>query len=73
MHKQGELDEFKAFAHRLRTPYAASKSTSPLWYSIQRGPAYIIALSSYSSFGKLVCTDDLNVVSLLQNFPKLHV
>lgn len=48
----GELDEFKAFSHRLRTPYAASKSTSPLWYSIQRGPAYIIALSSYSSFVK---------------------
>ncbi|MCO5568475.1 hypothetical protein L7F22_022174 [Adiantum nelumboides] len=48
----GELDEFKSYIHRLRTPHTASQSTSPLWYAIQRGPAYIISLSSYSSFVK---------------------
>lgn len=46
----GEIGEFKAYTHRLKTPYTASESTSPLWYAIQRGPAYIISLSSYSSF-----------------------
>ncbi|KAI5061818.1 hypothetical protein GOP47_0022357 [Adiantum capillus-veneris] len=46
----GEFNEFKSYMHRLQTPYMASQSTSPLWYAIQRGPAYIISLSSYSSF-----------------------
>ncbi|XP_051137438.1 purple acid phosphatase 5-like [Andrographis paniculata] len=48
-----EIDEntpFKPFMHRFHTPYMASGSISPLFYSIKRGPAYIIVLSSYSSF-----------------------
>ncbi|KAH7281039.1 hypothetical protein KP509_36G026900 [Ceratopteris richardii] len=48
----GEFDTFKSFVHRLKTPYEASQSSSPLWYAIQRGPAYIIVLSSYSPFVK---------------------
>lgn len=48
----GEIEEYKAFTHRFKTPYTSSNSISPLWYSIQRGPAYIIVLSSYSAFVK---------------------
>ncbi|KAL8143821.1 hypothetical protein V2J09_016853 [Rumex salicifolius] len=47
----GESKPFKPFKHRYPTPYRASKSTEPLWYSIKRGPAYIIVLSSYSAYG----------------------
>ncbi|KAK1297502.1 Purple acid phosphatase 2 [Acorus calamus] len=48
----GETKPFKPFTHRYRTPYRASDSTSPLWYSIKRASAYIIVLSSYSAYGK---------------------
>ncbi|KAJ0241859.1 Purple acid phosphatase 10 [Hirschfeldia incana] len=48
----GENKPFKPFTHRYRTPYRASGSTEPFWYSIKRGPAYIIVLSSYSAYGK---------------------
>ncbi|KAH6812336.1 purple acid phosphatase 12 [Perilla frutescens var. frutescens] len=48
----GETIPFKPFMHRFLTPYKASKSTSPLWYSIKRASAYIIVLSSYSAYGK---------------------
>lgn len=48
----GENKPFKPFTHRYRTPYRASESTSPLWYSIKRASAYIIVLSSYSAYGK---------------------
>ncbi|KDP32671.1 hypothetical protein JCGZ_13669 [Jatropha curcas] len=50
-----EIDEttpFKPFMHRFPTPYKASNSISPLWYSIKRASAYIIVLSSYSAYGK---------------------
>lgn len=49
---QGEENPFKPFTHRYHVPYKASGSTSPLWYSIKRASAYIIVMSSYSSFGK---------------------
>ncbi|CAM6091265.1 unnamed protein product [Calypogeia fissa] len=48
----GESVPFKPFTHRYHTPYAASNSTSPLFYAIRRGPATIIVLSSYSAYGK---------------------
>ncbi|XP_047981946.1 purple acid phosphatase 2-like [Salvia hispanica] len=46
----GETIPFKPFTHRYWTPYKASNSTSPLWYSIKRASAYIIVLSSYSAY-----------------------
>ncbi|CAI9103754.1 OLC1v1002295C1 [Oldenlandia corymbosa var. corymbosa] len=48
----GEGEPFKPFTHRYPTPYKASNSTAPFWYSIKRGPAYIIVLASYSAYGK---------------------
>lgn len=48
----GEKQPFKPFKNRYPTPYKASNSTAPFWYSIKRGPAYIIVLSSYSAYGK---------------------
>ncbi|KAL0691403.1 hypothetical protein Bca4012_091082 [Brassica carinata] len=33
----GENKPFKPFTHRYRTPYRASGSTEPFWYSIKRG------------------------------------
>ncbi|KAJ7569037.1 hypothetical protein O6H91_01G058800 [Diphasiastrum complanatum] len=48
----GEKSTFKSFLHRYSTPYHASGSTSPLFYSIKRASAYIIVLSSYSAFAK---------------------
>ncbi len=49
---QGEIKPFKSFKHRFPIPYPASNSTSPLWYSIKRGSAHIIVLSSYSAYGE---------------------
>ncbi|KMT00389.1 hypothetical protein BVRB_9g216940 [Beta vulgaris subsp. vulgaris] len=48
----GETQPFKPFKNRYPTPYKSSNSTAPYWYSIKRGPAYIIVLSSYSAYGK---------------------
>lgn len=48
----GEGKPFKPYKNRFHVPYGASQSTSPLWYSIKRASAYIIVLSSYSSYGK---------------------
>ncbi|KAL6622338.1 hypothetical protein ACP70R_032217 [Stipagrostis hirtigluma subsp. patula] len=48
----GETTPFKPFAHRYPTPYRASSSSEPYWYSVKLGPAHIIVLSSYSGFGK---------------------
>ncbi|GAB4853857.1 prolyl aminopeptidase [Ancistrocladus abbreviatus] len=48
----GETKPFKPFSHRYPTPYKASNSTGPFWYSIKRGSAYIIVLASYSAYGK---------------------
>ncbi|TYH71778.1 hypothetical protein ES332_D05G208200v1 [Gossypium tomentosum] len=47
-----ETTPFKPYMHRYYVPYASSHSTSPLWYSIKRGSAYLIVLSSYSAYGK---------------------
>ncbi|KAM7272166.1 hypothetical protein ACFE04_026829 [Oxalis oulophora] len=41
-----------SFKNRYRTPYKASGSTSPFWYSIKRASGHIIVLSSYSAYGK---------------------
>ncbi|KAI9093408.1 hypothetical protein K1719_027422 [Acacia pycnantha] len=48
----GETRPFKPFLHRYHSPYRAAQSTSPLWYSLKRASAHIIALSSYSAYGK---------------------
>ncbi|KAL6995745.1 hypothetical protein U1Q18_005881 [Sarracenia purpurea var. burkii] len=48
----GERKPFKPYASRFFVPFRASKSTSPLWYSIKRASSYIIVMSSYSAFGK---------------------
>jgi acid phosphatase type 7 len=48
----GETQAFKPFTHRYPTPYRASDSSEPCWYSVKLGPAHIIVLSSYSAFGK---------------------
>ncbi|XP_038887332.1 purple acid phosphatase 2 [Benincasa hispida] len=48
----GETEPFKPFTNRYHVPYKASESTAPFWYSIKRGPAYIIVLASYSAYGK---------------------
>ncbi|WOL08022.1 purple acid phosphatase 2 [Canna indica] len=47
----GENTPFKPYRHRYHVPYRASGSTSPFWYSIKRGSAYIIVLASYSAYG----------------------
>ncbi|XP_057538559.1 bifunctional purple acid phosphatase 26-like isoform X1 [Amaranthus tricolor] len=48
----GELIPFKSYLQRYATPYAASQSSSPLWYAVRRASAHIIVLSSYSPFVK---------------------
>ncbi|KAJ1698400.1 hypothetical protein LUZ63_006912 [Rhynchospora breviuscula] len=48
----GEKEPFKPFKHRYLTPYRASDSTAPFWYSVKRASAHIIVLSSYSAYGK---------------------
>ncbi|KAJ8767226.1 hypothetical protein K2173_013623 [Erythroxylum novogranatense] len=48
----GEMEPFKPYSHRYHTPYKASGSSAPFWYSIKRASAYIIVLSSYSAYGK---------------------
>ncbi|KAM0017932.1 putative Acid phosphatase [Helianthus debilis subsp. tardiflorus] len=47
-----EVDPFKQYLYRYPTPYAASESSSPLWYAVRRASAHIIVLSSYSPFVK---------------------
>ena len=40
--------ESMAYHSRYPTPYAASGSASPLWWSMDVGPAHVIGLSSYA-------------------------
>ncbi|KAI3775388.1 hypothetical protein L1987_49961 [Smallanthus sonchifolius] len=47
---QNEVVPFKQYLYRYPTPYAASESSSPLWYAVRRASAHIIVLSSYSPF-----------------------
>ncbi|XP_065631430.1 zinc finger BED domain-containing protein RICESLEEPER 2-like [Quercus suber] len=47
----GEPIPFKPFTNRFPTPYRASGSTAPYWYSFKRGPAYVIVMDAYSGFG----------------------
>ncbi|KQK10030.1 purple acid phosphatase 2 [Brachypodium distachyon] len=48
----GETKPFKPYSNRYPTPYKASGSTAPYWYSIKRASAYVIVLASYSAYGK---------------------
>ncbi|CAK9260132.1 unnamed protein product [Sphagnum jensenii] len=48
----GKIKPFKSFKNRFPIPYQASNNTSLLWYSIKRGSAHIIVLSSYSAYGE---------------------
>lgn len=61
---QSEITPFKPFNHRFPTPYWATNSTSPQWYSVRRGPAHIIVLSSYSAYGILPYRSHLSGVDL---------
>ncbi|KAH0892138.1 hypothetical protein HID58_054567 [Brassica napus] len=65
---QGETKPFQPFKHRYRTPHRSSGSTEPFWYSIKRGPAYIIVLASYSAYGKYTP----QYMWLEQEFPKVN-
>ncbi|XP_013628517.1 PREDICTED: purple acid phosphatase 10-like isoform X2 [Brassica oleracea var. oleracea] len=64
----GETKPFQPFKHRYRTPHRSSGSTEPFWYSIKRGPAYIIVLASYSAYGKYTP----QYMWLEQEFPKVN-
>ncbi|CAN6821162.1 unnamed protein product [Brassica oleracea] len=64
----GETKPFKPFKNRYRTPHRSSGSTEPFWYSIKRGPAYIIVLASYSAYGKYTP----QYTWLEQEFPKVN-
>uniref|UniRef100_A0ACD5ZTM8 Uncharacterized protein n=1 Tax=Avena sativa TaxID=4498 RepID=A0ACD5ZTM8_AVESA len=48
----GETKPFKPYSQRYPTPYKASGSTAPYWYSFKRASAYVIVLASYSAYGK---------------------
>ncbi|KAL6846870.1 hypothetical protein ACP4OV_022723 [Aristida adscensionis] len=48
----GETEPFKPFTNRYPTPFNASGSTSPLWYSVKMASAHVIVLASYSAYGK---------------------
>ncbi|KAL6640272.1 hypothetical protein ACP70R_022121 [Stipagrostis hirtigluma subsp. patula] len=48
----GETEPFKPFTSRYPTPFAASGSTKPFWYSVKLASAHVIVLSSYSAYGK---------------------
>ncbi|KAL6603977.1 hypothetical protein ACP70R_044338 [Stipagrostis hirtigluma subsp. patula] len=50
--EHGETAPFKPFTHRYPTPYLASGSTAPLWYSVKLASAHVVVLSSYSAYGK---------------------
>ncbi|KAF2616044.1 hypothetical protein F2Q70_00010561 [Brassica cretica] len=65
---QGETTPFKPFKHRYRTLHRSSGSTEQVWYSIKRGPAYIIVLASYSAYGKYTP----EYMWLEQEFPKVN-
>ncbi|KAM0017936.1 putative phosphoric monoester hydrolase [Helianthus debilis subsp. tardiflorus] len=47
-----EVEPFREYLNRYTTPYAASGSSSPLWYAVRRASAHIIFLSSYSPYVK---------------------
>ncbi|KAG2333322.1 hypothetical protein Bca52824_004502 [Brassica carinata] len=64
----GETKPFKPFKHRYCTPHRSSGSTEPFWYSIKRGPAYIIVLASYSAY----CKYTPQYMWLEQEFPKVN-
>ncbi|EPS64420.1 hypothetical protein M569_10360, partial [Genlisea aurea] len=50
--EMAEVIPFRNYLQRYPTPYPASSSSSPLWYSVRRASAHIIVLSSYSPFVK---------------------
>ncbi|KAH0892142.1 LOW QUALITY PROTEIN: hypothetical protein HID58_054571, partial [Brassica napus] len=64
----GETTPFKPFKHRYRTLHRSSGSTEQVWYSIKRGPAYIIVPASYSAYGKYTP----EYMWLEQEFPKVN-
>ncbi|OIW20804.1 hypothetical protein TanjilG_23185 [Lupinus angustifolius] len=64
----GETQPFKPFSNRYHTPYEASQSTEPYYYSIKRGSAHIIVLASYSAYG----TSTLQYKWLTSELPKVN-
>lgn len=49
-HEIGSSEAWLHFLERWPTPYLRSGSTSPLYWSVDVGPAHIIALNSYDNF-----------------------
>ena len=45
-----EGSQFQSYLKRNPIPYNQSGSTSPLYYSVDLGPAYIVHLSNYDDF-----------------------
>ena len=42
--------QFQSYVNRNPVPHTQSGSDSPLWYSVDVGPAHMIYLSNYDSF-----------------------
>ena len=49
-HEVGSGEQWVHFEARWPTPHASSGSTSPLYWSVDAGPAHVVALNSYDNF-----------------------
>ena len=49
-HEIGSSEAWLHYMHRWPTPYREARSTSPLYWSADVGPAHIVALNSYDNF-----------------------
>ena len=46
----GSSEAWLHYMHRWPTPYREARSTSPLYWSVDVGPAHVVALNSYDNF-----------------------
>lgn len=49
-HEIGSSENWLHFLERWPTPFEASGSTSPLYWSVDAGPVHVVALNSYDNF-----------------------
>ena len=49
-HEIGSSEAWLHYMHRWPTPYREARSTSPLYWSVDVGPAHVVALNSYDHF-----------------------
>ena len=49
-HEIGSSEAWLHYLHRWPTPYREARSTSPLYWSADVGPAHVVALNSYDNF-----------------------